>query len=153
MQWNIFEEADDIIPGKNWVLPISENILCWASKMCTYTSFRYGGLSDLFSSGGSTGLRNISNCEDICNFGFFKCSSSKVPCHGLDCEALPLVNAPFGWIMGGRAWAGVEVVSLEFSVFHFTYILPLPTSLISLNKKGTKSAAKSIGNNLMVSGA
>lgn len=130
--------------GKKLVLLISENILCWAWKVCTCTSFRYGGLSDLLGSGGSTGSGNISNYEDICNFGLFKHSSAKELCRGLGCSALPLVNASFGQIMGGRAWAGVEVVSPEFSVFHFTCILPLPTSLIGLNKKRTKSAAKHI---------
>lgn len=104
--------------------------------MCSCTSFRYGGLSDLLGSGGSTGSGYISNYGDICNFGLFKHSSAKVLCHGLGCNALPLVNAPnLGQIMGGRARAGVEVISSEFSVFRFTCILPLPASLISLDKE------------------
>lgn len=85
--------------------------MCWAWKAYACTFFRYGGLSDLLGSGGSTGSENIPNYEDICNFGLFKRSSAKALCHGLGCNALPLVNAPLGWIMGGRAQAGVEVVS------------------------------------------
>lgn len=67
--------------------------------MCPCTSFRYGGLSELLSSAGSTGSGNTSNYEDIYNFGLFKYSSAKVLCRGLGCNAIPLVNAPLDWIV------------------------------------------------------
>lgn len=79
--------------------------------MCPCTSFRNGGLSGLLSSAGSTGSGNVCNYEYIYNFGLFRHSSAEVLCHELGCNAVPLVNAPLGWIMGERAQVGVEVVS------------------------------------------
>lgn len=123
---------------------LKQNFFCWYWKMYPCTSFRYNDLSELLSSSGSTGSGNTWNYEDIYNFGLFRHSSAKVLCLGLGCNAIPLVNAPLDWIMGERTWAGVEVVSSKFSVCYLTCILPLCSSLTGLNKKGIKSAAKSL---------
>lgn len=50
--------------GKNWVLPVSEDILCWTWKGWSCTSFGCGGLPLDRGSGGSSSSGNISDYED-----------------------------------------------------------------------------------------
>lgn len=99
---------------------------------------------ELLSSAGSTGSGNISNYEDIYNFGLFKYGSAKVLCCGLGCNAVPLVNAPLDWVMERELrllWRLFLQGSVSATLLAFCLLY---SSLTGLNNKGIKSAVKGI---------